>query len=475
MRRRLTWAFVLVVGVCAAALAAGSFLLVRQATLADSVDRTTAEARYQLVLAGQFAPLDGRRRAELLRSFEATGHHVVLVDDGTAVASSPAYAPPVPDELRARAGAGQLGYQRVVAGGRHLLLAGGRVPGERAELYLVVTEDRLYADLDQLARVLGAGWLAAVGIALLIGWLVARRTLEPVGRASAAARAVAEGLLDTRLPTGAADEFGAWADSFNRMAAALEAKIAALSAASERERRFTADVAHELRTPVSALVAEAALLREELDRLPAEARRPAELLVADVVRLRHLIDELMELSRLDSGGEQVLPEPVDVEVLLRELVRSDQVTLDLEPAMVTTDPRRFARVVGNLVDNAVEHGRSGVSVTLRRAAAELVVTVADQGPGIPPDYLPHLFDRFSKGDPSRSSRGSGLGMAIAQRNAELLGGRIEVDSRPGHGARCRFVLPVARLLRDGEVTVEFERDGDGDRAGPTRPADRSTP
>ncbi len=431
LRRRLTWAFVLVAGLCAGALAVGSFALVRQARLAESVDRTVADARYELVLAGQFTPLDPGRRADLLRSFEASGHHVLLVDGRSVVASSPAYAPPVPGPLRDRSAAGQLGYQRVTADGRHLLLAGGRVPGERTDLYLVVDEDPLYADLDQLGWVLGIGWLAVVGFALLTGRLVARRTL--------------------------------------RMAAALEAKLAALSAAQDRQRRFTADVAHELRTPVSALVAEAAMLREELEWLPAGARRPAELLVADVVRLRHLIDELMEISRLDDGGEPVTAEPVDVAELIGDVVAAGgwatQVELDIEAGTVQTDPRRFARVLGNLVDNAVEHGRVGVSVTARRTGDRLVVEVADEGPGIPPDYLPYLFERFSKGDRARAGRGSGLGMAIAQRNAELLDGAIEVHSEPGRGTRCRFVLPVAVPLRDGEATVGIEGDREGDRAG----------
>ncbi|MGH3738852.1 MAG: sensor histidine kinase, partial [Micromonosporaceae bacterium] len=306
------------------------------------------------------------------------------------------------------------------------------------ELYLVTDETRRYAELRQLGLVLLAGWLTVVVVASLTGRLVARRTLEPVGTASRAARAVAEGLLETRLP-GGDDEFGTWADSFNRMAEALGAKLAALSRAEARERRFTADVAHELRTPVAALVAEAGLLRESLDTLPDDARRPAELLIGDVVRLRRLVDELLEISRLDAGSEPVRPEPVELaELLAAVLARrgmTDRVALTAEPVTMTTDPRRFERVVGNLVDNAVTHGGGEVTVTAAVVGTRLVVTVADTGPGIPPAYLPHLFDRFSKVDGSRTARGSGLGMAIARQNAELLGGRIEVESRPGHGTR----------------------------------------
>ena len=108
-------------------------------------------------------------------------------------------------------------------------------------------------------------------VAAFVGALLARSTLRPVARASDAARSLAEGLLETRLPVEGRDEFGVWAQSFNEMAAALEAKISALSAAQARERRFTADVAHELRTPLTALVGEASLLAEHLEQMPVES------------------------------------------------------------------------------------------------------------------------------------------------------------------------------------------------------------
>src|SRR5262249_29771574 len=166
-------------------------------------------------------------------------------------------------------------------------------------------ERGIYQDQHLLGTALALAWALVVLVATLVGRWLARGTLEPVGRASPAAHAVAEGLLATRLPVRGRDEFGAWAESFNRMAEALEAKISALSQAQARERRFTADVAHELRTPVTALVAAASLLREHLGALPANAQRPAELLVADVPRLRRLVDDLMEISRLDAGQEDV--------------------------------------------------------------------------------------------------------------------------------------------------------------------------
>jgi two-component system sensor histidine kinase MtrB len=255
-----------------------------------------------------------------------------------------------------------------------------------------------------------------------------------------------------------ADEFGAWAQAFNEMAAALEAKISALSAAQARERRFTADVAHELRTPLTALVGEASLLQSHLDAMPPDVRRPAELLIADVGRLRRLVEDLMEISRFDAGRESVQAETVDLASLAAATIRSrgwtDRVRLDADEVVVVSDPRRLERIVANLVGNALEHGGRGVSARVGRDAVSFFVEVVDRGPGIAPEHLPHLFERFYKADAARSGEGTGLGLAIAQENARLLGGEISVESEPGTGSSFTLRLPVSKPLpaRDGGVS-----------------------
>ncbi|NES27424.1 HAMP domain-containing protein [Micromonospora terminaliae] len=443
LRRRLVVAFVLVAGMSAGALAAGSYLMLRQARFDGSLQRADADARYQLVVAAQFLPLTDTRRADLLASFEESGRHVVLVA-GETEASNPRYAPTPDPDLRAAVAAGQLGFQRT-AGRPHLLVVGGRIPGSTAELYVVTVEDDLVDALDQLRTASIVGWAVVVLLAAGVGNALARRTLEPVGRASRAARAVAEGLLHTRLPVRGRDEFSAWATSFNEMAEALENQIEALSRAQARERRFTADVAHELRTPVTALVAAASLLADQLDALPADARRAAELLVADVVRLRRLVEELMEISRLDAGREVLATRPVDVGALLRRIVAGhpdSRARVDGDAPPVVTDPRRLERILSNLVANGIEHGGGDLRAEIRHTGAELVVSVADRGPGIPAEHLAHIFDRFYKADPARTGPGSGLGLAIARENARLLGGRLDVASEVGHGTRFRLTLPL---------------------------------
>ncbi|NJP30945.1 sensor histidine kinase [Micromonospora thermarum] len=447
LRRRLTVAFVLVAGVSAGLLAGGSYALLRQARFDASVQQAAADARYQLVLAGQFVPLTAQRRGDLLASFEGSGRHVILVD-GEAYPSNPSYAPPLGAGLRATVAAGQLGYERSAPQARpRLLVVGGRLPGSTAELYVVTVEDDIAAGLDQLRTALLAGWVLVVLLAAAVGHTLARRTLDPVGRASRAARALTEGLLATRLPVRGRDEFSVWAASFNEMAEALQDRIEALSRAQARERRFTADVAHELRTPVTALVAAASLLRDHLDQLPDDARRAGELLVTDVVRLRRLVEDLMEISRLDAGREALAVTTADPAALLRAILRargwSERVTVDAAPVDLRTDPRRLERVLANLVANAVEHGGGAARATVRAAGPEVVFEVTDQGPGIPAAHLPRLFDRFYKVDPARSGRGSGLGLAIAWENTRLLGGRLTVQSTPGVGTQFRLALPAA--------------------------------
>jgi two-component system, OmpR family, sensor histidine kinase MtrB len=463
IRRRLAVGFLLVGGIATGALALGSYLIVRQARLADSADRAVSQSVFNLRFARTTTSVH-----DLLDALQTRGSFctVVLPRSGAPAQSCLSPGPQqVPADMRKLVASGQLARQRVTLAGAHELVVGGRVPGRGDELFFFYDEQQVFDDLRTLGIVLSGGWLVLTIAAGLVGMLLARRTLAPVADASRAARSLAEGLLDTRLPVAGHDEFSAWAASFNEMADALEAKIAALSEAQARERRFTANVAHELRTPLTALVSESQLLAESAAQMPPEARRLAGMLVADVARLRRLTEDLLEISRLDAGSERTETGMVNIGTAVGSMLRqhgwSETVSLDAADVVAWTDRRRLERIVANLVGNAVTHGGRDVRVRVARDGDWAVVEVADSGPGIDPEFLSRAFDRFSKADRSRSSGGTGLGLAIARENARLLGGDVTVASRPGEGAVFTLRLPVSEPLRDGEVAVAGDVD-DGD-------------
>ena len=259
------------------------------------------------------------------------------------------------------------------------------------------------------------------------------------------------------MPVTSDDEFGTWAERFNRMAAALAETIGRLEAAEAQNRRFVADVAHELRTPLAALVAEASILREHLDALPEASRRAGELLVSDVGRLRSLVDDLMEVSRFDAHAEQIAVEPVELGRLVGAITASHlpeaSVALPDGPLVIETDPRRFDRILANLLDNAREHAPAApvaVSLATDTAQGEIVVAVTDRGPGVPPDRLARIFERFYKADPSRHGGSSGLGLAIAAEHAALLGGYLTASNLAEGGLRMELRLPVTGSLPPGD-------------------------
>jgi two-component system sensor histidine kinase MtrB len=180
--------------------------------------------------------------------------------------------------------------------------------------------------------------------------------------------------------------------------------------------------------------------------MPPDARRPAELLVDDVARLRDLVEDLMEISRLDAGEARVRDERVDLGSLVRAAVRSrgwdDRVSVNGDEVVLQSDHRRLERIASNLIGNALEHGGRDVTARVGRDGIGAFLEVSDRGAGIPPDRLPHVFDRFYKADMARAGPGSGLGLAIALENARLLGGDIEVWSEVGTGTRFTLRVPA---------------------------------
>ena len=457
VRGRLTATIVALVVLTALVLGVGAYAFVDFSLHDRLVRDAEAQARFDLTVLIPNRLPDPTREAfngsGLREAFGERGINLIA-DFGGDV--EPTFVDSLSPDLKAALSAGRLGFQWTTLGGDDpVLIMAGRLPGTTADFYFVHDATTLEDALTQLRLGLGGGALLLALIALLIARRVARGVLAPVDVAARAAERIEHGDLSARVPVASRDEFGNWAERFNRMAAALEETIRRLEASQAQNRRFVADVSHELRTPLTALVAEASILREHLGALPPDARRTGELLVADVARLRTLVEELMELSRFDSAAEQAARELIDLVRLVRTVTaaRLPDATLVLpkEPVIVSTDPRRIERILGNLLDNAREHApNTPVEVGLRVLPEAVVLSVADAGPGVPSDRLPRLFDRFYKADPSRQAGSSGLGLAIAAENAALVGGRLEAANLPEGGLRFDLRLPVTEPLPGGD-------------------------
>jgi two-component system sensor histidine kinase MtrB len=358
--------------------------------------------------------------------------------------------------LRSIVAGGQLGFAWQGLRGRSTLVVGGRQGASPPDLYFVFDASPVDQALAQLRLGLLVAGIVAVLLALVTAGLIARGILRPVADAGAAARRIAAGDFGARLPSRGHDELAELASELNRMADSLEATVARLQEAQGRNRQFVADVAHELRTPLAALVAEASMIEPALGGLPPDARRAGELLVADVRRMRTLVDDLLEISRFDAEAEQPALEEVDlarvVVAVAGARLPQAAVAVPPDPVIATSDPRRLERILGNLLDNAREHApEAPVEVSLVSVRDGAVITVADRGPGVPPAALPHLFDRFFKVDPSRSGGSSGLGLAIAAEHAGLIGAALRVRARPGGG--LVFALTVPTGVAEDAATV----------------------
>jgi two-component system sensor histidine kinase MtrB len=250
------------------------------------------------------------------------------------------------------------------------------------------------------------------------------------------------------------------------MADALAAKIDALSEAEQRERRFTSDVAHELRTPLAGMSMAAGMLAEHLADLPPDGRRCAEILIHDTVGLQALVLELLELARIDAQSDPVEAEPVNLRTAMVTVAGSvpgaEQAELRIAgDLVVNADRARFRRVMTNLLTNAVVHGAGPIEVGARRRGGEVVISVRDHGPGIPPEVIDRIFDRFFKADSSRSQSGTGLGLAIAAEHARAQRGSLTAANAPDGGAVFTLVLPAAQAaFGEGTDSVAVGRGYD---------------
>ena len=294
--------------------------------------------------------------------------------------------------------------------------------------------------------------LVSAGVVVLVivaaaatATLLVAAVRRPVERAVTAARRVAAGDFGARIGTGGPEELVELGQSFDEMAGRLEA-------ADRDQRRFLADVAHEIATPVNIITGYALALADQELHDPQELHEASEVVHSETERLRSLLDKLRHLTQLDLA-QPGPAEHVDLGQLLLRLqtrfgpaARHAGVNLRIRgTGGIDSDPRLLDLVLDNLLSNALRYTPAGgeVTVSTHRHRHALAISVKDTGIGIQPEHQRRIFDRFYRVDEARdrASGGTGIGLALAQRAARALGGHIELDSTPGRGSEFRLVLP----------------------------------
>jgi two-component system, OmpR family, sensor histidine kinase BaeS len=312
---------------------------------------------------------------------------------------------------------------------------------------LVGTESPESVFLANLNRAVILGALGAILIALLLGIFLARTISGPVREVTDATRMVAGGELGFQVPVRTRDELGVLAASFNQMSTDL-------ARANDLRRQMTADIAHDLRGPLSVILGYMeALSTKKLEPTP----EALQVIYAKGRHLQHLIDDLRTLALADAGELSLTRRPVEPGALLEHaalahLVEAQERGIDIRVKVgrdlpqIEADPERMAQVLGNLVGNALRHTPEGGQINLAAVGSDgsVLLQVSDTGAGIDAADMPHIFDRFYRGDRSRQQTGeSGLGLAIARSLVEAHGGTIRATSTVGVGSTFIITLPAA--------------------------------
>ncbi|RKN47842.1 sensor histidine kinase [Micromonospora endolithica] len=441
LRARVTAGFAVGAAVLAASMALVSYDLTRRSLLEER-ERTAVRAAYfdaAVVRSG----LDTERPdvVEVLRSLDTgVGRRPLLYLDGDWHArSAETAATGIPAALQERVLTGEPAMQRVRVAGQPTLLVG--VPLSASSAYYELTSLReLEETLQVLALALTAVAIMVAGSGAATGWYATRHSLRPLTAVADAAERMAAGDFSARLAPTTDPDLARLSTSFNHMVGELARRI-------ERDRRFAADVSHELRSPLQTLSAAASVLTRRRDQQDERTATAAGLVAEEIERFEHLVNDLIELARADQHADR---QQVDVLDLARDVCDARGLPEDLVrvtdgvPTRWLVDRRRTEQTLVNLLDNAVRYGGGPVAVTLGRDGDAGVIEVDDAGPGVPAEDRDVIFDRFVRGRAAHSragTDGTGLGLSIVARHTAAHGGRATVGDRPGGGARFRVELP----------------------------------
>lgn len=422
------------------------FLAARWNTRAEFIRFLNDQTRSQIVeeLTEYHLQNGSWNRVEiLLRRQSGMGHgqgmrrlppFVLTDENGVVIASNDKYRP------------GQALTRTQISDGTAILV-NDEVVGILVPLgYTFVGQPRELEFIDRTNRTLLLGALIGAVIALLLGVFLSQTLTRPIRELTRATHAVSEGDLSQQVPVRSDDELGELAQAFNKMSAQLSRSV-------NVRRQMTADIAHELRTPLSLILGHAEAVHDGV--LPP-TRENFEIIREEATRLEHLVNDLRTLSLVDAGELAVQVQMVEPGRLVQEVASLYQVqaqkkdisfVLDVSPDLpkIEVDPGRMTQVLTNILDNAIRHTPEGGQIFLRaeQTGDRVMLSIQDSGPGLEIDDIDRIFERFYRTDAARQRQdgGSGLGLAIARSIVQAHGGQVSAESESGKGLKIIIALP----------------------------------
>ncbi|GAB2681453.1 HAMP domain-containing sensor histidine kinase [Thalassiella azotivora] len=443
LRNQVTVSFAAGALALSAVLSGGTYLVARQYLLDQRESAALGQAFADASYVRDGLLTAGRPVADALGTVSPPSDTVVLVQRGGEwyTTSLRPRVEVVPNALQDTVAAGSAGLAWTTVDGVPAVAVGVPVPAAQARFYEVTVTAELQRTLTTLGWVLTAFAVLTTLAGALLGRWASRRVLAPLDDVAGAAARIAGGDLGTRLPGTDDPELVTIVGSFNAMVDALSERI-------ERDARFTADVSHELRSPLTTLTTSVQLLRAREDEMPQRSREVLDLVDTELVRFRSALDNLLELGRLDAGTARDLRAEVDATHLVRgacELSGRDPGLVQGPEAVlpVLVDKQQMARAVVNLLENADLHGDGVTAVTVRGDEGSVLVEVDDAGPGVPEADRERVFERFVRGGSRASRPGTGLGLSLVSETVRAHGGTVWCEPGPAGGARFTIRLPRA--------------------------------
>lgn len=354
----------------------------------------------------------------------------------------------IPSTVTTGVGEGGVSYVWTRTRGAAAIVIGVPLPAVDAELYEVAVTGELTSTLSTLSIVLGSFALLSTTAGAALGRLASRRLMTPLDDVAKAAAQIGAGGLHTRLPPTDDPDLATIVGSFNSMVEALDERI-------QRDARFAADLGHELRSPLTTLVASVQIIQRRRDELPERTRRAVDLVSVELDRFQRTLEDLLELGRLDAGVRGQVLTRVDAGELVRVTLWDSHRPADLLDVEdcdlgIDVDKQQLSRSLVNLLDNADRHGDGVGAVRVRHVRDHIRIDVEDHGPGVPDAERERIFERFVRGGSRGSLPGSGLGLSIVAETVQGHGGRVWCEEAPGGGARFSLELPAgARPRRIG--------------------------